>query len=212
MRKSATNLRDSLLNHGFRFQFYEAVRRLRIQVAGSKSPDDGPQVIRFLGAARKQFPLGEVLSLAENREAGTWELETAVFGLFGPVGTLPYHDLDQLAGRSGDPLLVDFLNLFNQRLMELLFETWRKGRPDISRESFLTKEDPRVDAFSKMGLSISGFGLETTDQSPGYSQSVYASLCGSFSRPVRSEEGLCRTLSHLFGVGVRVRPFLLAKY
>lgn len=63
-------------------------------------------------------------------ESGQAQMSTAIFGLFGPIGSLPYVYSEELAraDRSRNEAMRGFFNLFNHRALSLMYRAWRKSR------------------------------------------------------------------------------------
>ncbi|MGA8134283.1 MULTISPECIES: type VI secretion system baseplate subunit TssG [Pseudomonas] len=87
------------------------------------------EAVRLRGPLTPLFPSSEVQSLRET-EGQQPVLTTPVFGLGGPDGPLPYADQEwlQQRARQKDHAPAEFLNLFQHRLISLLYRVMRKHR------------------------------------------------------------------------------------
>lgn len=119
VRREERSLKDRLLEETHRFDFYQAVRLLN--VASS-------QPVRFRSSTSMAFPSTDVASLRYDGE--TPELTVNFLGLAGAHGPLPdaFTELLRDRLREGDPALRDFLDIFNHRLVSLMYEARRQRR------------------------------------------------------------------------------------
>ncbi len=87
------------------------------------------EAARLRGPLTPLFPSSEVESLSDT-EGRQPVLTTPVFGLGGPDGPLPYADQEwlQQRARQKDHAPAEFLNLFQHRLISLLYRVMRKHR------------------------------------------------------------------------------------
>jgi len=133
----------------------------------------------------------------------------AFMGLTGPMGVLPRHYttwLFQRAQRRAHALRA-LLDMFNHRLVSLLYRAWEKYRfPMAYERAMLRQTGP--DRFSQCLLDLSGVGSAHVRRQlriPDATLMYYASL---FSRHPRSSSGLTSLLSDYFGVPVTVQQFV----
>ncbi len=72
---------------------------------------------------------------SQRNDDGELHLEQYGFGLFGPNGALPLH-LTELAyerrRQLDDHTIVDFLNVFQHRLISLFYRAWADSEPAVS--------------------------------------------------------------------------------
>lgn len=96
-----------------------------------KAADDA---VRLGQAAHLSFAPSDLAEVG-TAEEGRVALEQFGFGLFGPNGPLPLH-LTELAyerrRQKEDATLVDFLNLFQHRLISLFYRAWAESEPAVS--------------------------------------------------------------------------------
>lgn len=224
MRDKKLNLKQEVLEHASRFEFFEAARILRLLESGTSNarsepgaapnpspPAQGAQPgsklkVRFRSAATKNFPAGEIQKLERNQDRV--ELYTNVIGLFGPTGVLPHHDKDLVSGGEPNVLLRDFLDIFNTRIITLFFEAWKANRHDILLEMFQRKVAKREDSCTLMLLSVCGLGLSQTRDQHLFPDEVFAASAGLLSRNVRSASAIRRCVANQFDVPVLVREFI----
>jgi type VI secretion system protein ImpH len=118
------------------FTFFQAIRLLE-QAHPETVPvgESGPasrEVVRLRPTSSLAFPTSD-LTAVTRRQRGEppFEIETPIFGLYGPSSPLPaFYSEDilkrELLGES-DPARV-FLDVLNHRLLALLFRAWSKYR------------------------------------------------------------------------------------
>lgn len=89
----------------------------------------GAEALRLRGPLTPLFAASQVQSL-EDGDDGRPLLSTPVFGLGGPDGPLPYayQEWLQQQARQKDHAPAEFLDLFQHRLLSLLYRTLRKHR------------------------------------------------------------------------------------
>ena len=224
MRDKKPNLKQEILENATRFEFFEAVRILKllekssaqavekskpVQPTGASEKSEtknGALDVRFRSAATKNFPAGEIHKL-EHRD-NVIELFTNVIGLFGPTGVLPHQDKDLISGGEPNLLLRDFLDIFNTRIISLFFEAWKANRPDILLEMFQRKISKREDSSTLMLLSICGRALSQTRNQHLFPDDVFAASAGLLSRNVRSSSAIRRCIASQFNVPVVVQEFI----
>ncbi len=230
-----------LWEEGYRFNFFQAVRIL--ERAGSDRAavgrDAAPhlEVVRFEAHPSLAFPASQIYDASppapdEDRPA---RLIVTFFGMFGPLGALPQHYtgmiIDRLAHK--DRVLLDFLNLFNHRLLSHFYRAWEKYQFWISAEralhrerqaeqfsserlrSFVLEDRPRLDPIGQVLLSLTGLGdpatryrlrtSESLDPRSQISDQTWRFYAGHFSQRRRCAVGLEQILEHHFGEQVRLQ-------
>lgn len=166
-----------------------------------KAADDA---IRLGHAPHLSFAPCDIAQV-EHGENGAVLLEQFAFGLFGPNGALPLH-LTELAyerrRHKDDATIVDFLNLFQHRLISLFYRAWAESEPAVSLDR------PESDRFRTYVGALIGMAPESArdaDAVPDYAKLSRAALLAA--QP-RSAEGLEMLLADYFGIDVEVRQFV----
>lgn len=123
----------------FGFQCFQAVRLLQ-----SLHPDKGlggdmlpsEECVRFRTQLALHFAPSEIARLTPPTEISPAKMTVSFFGLFGAQGALPRHYSELLLelAREKDTNLRDFWDLFNHRLISLLYRAWEKYRPYLAYE------------------------------------------------------------------------------
>ena len=131
---------DELERTGHRYSFFQAVSLLeRALDAPVSVGEHGPasrEVVRFTADAAMAFAPSDITRI--RRKAGTgpdgeprtrFELETTFLGLYGPSSPLPPDVNEAIASNAVDSdALRGFLDVFNNRMIGLLFRIWRRYR------------------------------------------------------------------------------------
>jgi type VI secretion system protein ImpH len=195
---------SSLRQQPFRFQFLQAVRILEnIQ----KRLDGGGGGIRFRSRVSFAFPASEVdairLAPPGDALAGS-EITVNFLGLAGALGPLPqaYTEMILEAAKRRDTAAIDFLDIFNHRLLWLFYRAHKSHRVT------LTVEAPSSGEAAQYLFSLIGLGHRTLRDRVGVPDSALLHYSGLLARNVRTAGGLERLLADYFGVSVRVYQFV----
>ena len=226
-RRTESGVIEALLQHPYRFEFFQAVRLLEQAYAkvGVRSGVVG-ELVRFRNSLLLSFPPSEIEALnafevaAEQAKSGqqnsadvrqlTFELTPTFIGLTGPVGALPRHYTEKLIEREvlfRDRAARVFLDIFSNRMVAFFYQAWKKYRLH-----FLYEQD-RKNLFTPLMLSLVGCDharlraeLEL-GQKDIYDESIahYAGIARH--RPV-SATNVQRLLEDYFSVRVRLEQFV----
>jgi type VI secretion system protein ImpH len=164
---SPASLERRLYDHGYNFDFFQAVRLLhrldpsRVGVGLGGPPRS--EIVRFRAHISLSFPPSAIHDL--ERPGATARVPTmtqAFMGLTGPSGVLPRHYTELLFRLRRDTrgperyALRDWLDLFNHRIVSLFYRAWEKYRfyVPFERKGFDRNEtDPFTNClFSLVGL------------------------------------------------------------
>jgi len=165
-------------------------------------------------------------------------MTVAFLGLTGPMGGLPrsYTELVMQRVRKGDFALRDFLDIFNDRLIQIFAqagekyrfylafehaagrEQWRRAQGEQKLRAFCLEERPRIDLFSQMLLDVGGFGgglLRYKDSKRAVTtprhdvpDSALRYFGGQFAQSHRCAVSLERMLTEYFRVAAQILPFI----
>jgi type VI secretion system protein ImpH len=147
--RSADALADLLFDEPYRFGFFQAVRLLermfpaRTPVGYSGAPGD--EVVRFRTRDSLEFPASQLQSIERGRDGagsdGEADAQPEMFvnfmGLTGPLGVLPHHYTEELIKQRREhknTAYLEFLDIFNHRLISLFYRAWEKYRFHIAYE------------------------------------------------------------------------------
>ena len=191
----------------------EAVRRLE------RARD---QAVRFRSKVSMAFPASDVAAVRRPREGGApFEMTVNFLGLAGVTGPLPRPLTELVLARvrreprpdqgdvargarprrrdSGQPGR-DFLDLFNHRLVRLMFAARRRYRPALS--TTVAEDTPLAQAlFALVGLGTRGTRGRLRDA--GVQDGALLTYAGLLAQRPRSMAGLESLLCDYFGVPVR---------
>ena len=195
-----------LREHPGDFSFYQAIRLLQrlAQVENPIGSFDPPaqEPVRIGMRPSLSFPPTEIGAL-EDSPRGPMKMTTNFFGLTGAVGVLPtrYTELviDRLYAR--DTTLRDFLDIFNHRLVSLLYRAWEKYRFPVSYER------NGADAFTGYMLSLIGLGTPGLQDHQAVPDQALIGYEGLLAQYPRSAAAFRQILSDYFQISVEVEPF-----
>jgi type VI secretion system protein ImpH len=165
-----------------------------------KAADDA---IRLGHRPHLVFAPSDVASYDED-EAGKGYLEQHSFGLFGPNGPLPIHVTELAYERrrhADDATIVDFMNVFQHRLIALFYRAWANSDPATSFD--------RPDSDRFMMYVGATFGLAPPAARGRDSVSDYAKLSRAawFGQQTRSATALRAILADYFAARVQIEEF-----
>jgi type VI secretion system protein ImpH len=189
------------------FSLFAALRVLEKASAGQprfgesrKASDD---VVRLGQAPHLVFAPSDVASVATDEE-GRIALEQYGFGLFGPNGALPLHWTELAYERrhqKEDGTIVDFLNVFQHRLISLFYRAWAQGEPSVNLDR------PEGDRFRTYVGAFLGIAPDSAHDADEVEDFARLSRAGRFALQTRSADGLEAVLSDYFCIPIEVRPY-----
>jgi len=204
-KESVTGL---LTGHPDRFDFFQAVslleRWLEAEVSAGEGVTLDKEAVRFRSNVGFGFPANEIESIRPPRGAGEpVEMVVNFLGLAGFQGPLPDWVTELIVDRAAykDTTLRDFLDLFNHRLVSLMYRAKRKVRPALENRS-PEKTRPGRSLFALAGLGTPGLAGRM-----GVPDRALLPYAGLLTANQRSQIGLERMLSDYFRVPVGVKPF-----
>lgn len=188
-----------------RFELFRAVQLLEHILARQATPLDAEGergAIRFSSHQTLSFPPGEVHAL----EPTGARLTVNLMGLTGALGALPqvYTELALKTLHERNPAFTRFLDLFNDRLLSLFHQAWRRYRLPALVESFGTHG---TDPVREMLYSIAGFGLASLRDRQMLEDEPLIYYAGLFGQAPKSAISLERLVGDFTGLPVRVEQF-----
>jgi type VI secretion system protein ImpH len=208
---------DWLQDQPFRFEFLQAVRIIQAIQRRLKPAQDRHAVpeIRFRSRISFEFPASEVQAIDAVPFIGpreenyfTWparpEMTVNFLGLAGALGPLPqpYTEMVQAAMSRKDRAAADFLDIFNHRLVSLLFRAHKALNPVV------TGLPPDRSQIAQHLFSLIGLGPATLRNRLGLPDRALLHYGGLLGPNVRSAVGLERLLADYFHEKVRVIQFV----
>ena len=193
------------------FDFYQAVRLMK-----SFRPDRNPvgefdspekEVVHFGANPSMAFPASQIQKLSV-RHGHVPFMTVNFFGLFGPSGVLPlcYTELVMDRVRAGDNALRDFLDIFNHRVISLLYRGWEKYRIPA------TADRPQNNRVLDHLLELIGLGIAGLRNRQNMRDDSLVFYGGLFALQPRSATALRQILSDYFNLPVDVEQFVAAWY
>lgn len=191
------------------FDFYAALRRIESlyrawpRLGEAMSPSREP--VRFGQDPTLAFEPAAVTSLSRAEPPGGVRVGIGFFGVFGPNGPLPTHLTQYALDRQrhgGDSTLIGFLDMFQQRMVSLLFRSWAQAQPTVQAER------PLEDRFAHRFGALVGQGNRPISASASPLDQLVRYTAVHFAPTVRHPEGFAKVLRAGFGVEARIEEFL----
>jgi type VI secretion system protein ImpH len=213
-RRTDPSLAEELLDEGYRFDFFAAVRVLerlyphRQRVGGEAVPSE--EVVRFRARLALTFPPSAIYELTEPKDGATAvEMTVAFLGLTGPLGVLPRHYTELLLERvrKKDFVLRDFLDVFNHRLISLFYRAWEKYRFPIAYERTVAN-NAEYDDFSLGLFDLISMGTKGLRKRLEIGDEALLFYAGLLAQHPRSATALASILQDYFDVPVEVAQFV----
>jgi type VI secretion system protein ImpH len=201
------SLVENINKEPWRFDFYSVLRRLE------RSYDDRPRIGDSASLREDYVALGQDpymdfpasnLSKFERMDDGRFKILVKFLGLMGPQGALPLATTEEAYGWNlmRDDAFARFLDVMNQRFLQLFFRAWSDARPIGQHDR------PDADRFVTYVGAMVGIGSEPfqdLDAVPDAAKLAFAGLMGPQSK---SASRLRSVVSGLFGVEAEIDEFL----
>jgi type VI secretion system protein ImpH len=208
---TAGDVPEQLRDHAPDFLFFQAVRLLQ-RLAGSADPIGAfvtptQEPLRLATNASLAFPGSEIQSLDFETD-GPPKMTVNFFGMHGVLGVLPTRYTEMMIERmyAHDHTLRDFLDIFNHRMISLLYRAWEKYRYPVTyeREAAFGKG---TDPFTRYMLDLIGLGTKGLQNRQPIRDQTLISYEGLFAQFPRSAVAFRLMLADYFEVPVEVQPF-----
>lgn len=188
--------------------FFEVCRQL--EVAAGERPRIGDSATRREEFVRfgqdPHFSYGEGnVNRAERASDGAIAVYVRFLGLLGPQGALPLGMTEEAHrfGNEDDPALARFLDLFNNRFIQMFFRAWADSRPLTYRDR--PAGEDRFSAFLGSAIGLGAPVYRDRDTVDDMAKIAFAGLLGA---KAKSASRLSRALSGLFGARVEIQEFV----
>jgi len=191
------------------FSFFQALRRLE-----AVCPEQ-PRIGRSLRPAEDPVRLSQNPSLAfapstlsefDGGKNGKPPRMTVWFGgMLGPHGPLPLHLTEYARDRvinAGDPTFARFLDLFNHRMLSLVYRAWADAQPTVQFDR------PESDRFADYVGSLIGVGLPSLQDRDAMPDLAKLYFAGRLVCQSRHAEGLQAMLGEFFELPMRLVEFV----
>lgn len=233
-RRKNTSISQNLVAAPHNYSFFQSVRLLeratrfnddKVQLGKANSGypvarfyQSSTEGIRFRTHQTLRFSSAEISSIKKVKnkndlhEAMQWQVVINFMGLTGTQGVLPYHYTELILQRlkMKDESLVNFLDLFNHRIISLFYQASTKyhlpiefERKKLNPPQFSVRDNSTQVLLSMIGLGTAGLNnrLYTRDESLLY-------YSGLLTSQIRTASGLQQIISHHFGIPVKIEEFV----
>ncbi|MBW1803905.1 MAG: type VI secretion system baseplate subunit TssG [Deltaproteobacteria bacterium] len=197
-----------LFEEGYRFEFYQAVRLLELLhpegVSAGEGVEPGKEAVRFKSKVDLQFPTGDLSEIVPPEGDGKPVTVTVNFmGLAGVLGPLPPPYTELILDRvwHKDTAFRDFLDIFNHRLVSLMYRVRKRHRLGFEFKS------PEQSHFSRHLFSLMGLGTTGLRQRMKVKDMALLFHTSCLAQQPRSMIGLESLLTDYFRVRVKGIPF-----
>jgi type VI secretion system protein ImpH len=199
------------------FDVFQALRRLE-----ASRPDLPPigtsrrvrdDAVRFGQPPSLRFAPCTIEEVRTEKDLPVPRVMVNHFGLLGPSGPLPLHMTELAYVRQlhhKDPTLARFLDVFNHRMIQLLYRAWAVNQITVSHQQASASGGARGEGHDPFAgyvgafFGMSGRELRGSDHGHDMAKLFFA---GRLACPTRNPEGLARLLKGYLGVDVRVEEF-----
>ena len=197
---------DWLLAEAYRFDFYRAVTLLERLAPARESvgagPDPSDEAVRFTSATSLAFPASDVAEISRRQDQQA-RMKVNFLGLAGGFGPMPTPYTEVLLERlwRRDPALRDFLDIFNHRLVSLMYRVRKYHRVGLD---FTAPPETPVARYLFAFIGLGAPGVRERQSTP---DRVWLSYAGLVAQRPRTMAGLAQLLTDYLRVMVQVRPF-----
>lgn len=156
-------------------------------------------IVRFGQDPTGEFATSTIERATRDVDNGLILLERFL-GLLGPQGALPsaYNDEAIMRGLRGDDSFPRFLDVFNNRFIQLFFRAWADARPIVQHDR---PDDDRFLAYLGSSIGIGGPIYQNLDGIDDRLKLLYAGLSSS---KTKSAARLKALITGVFGVNVDI--------
>lgn len=199
---------DWLYEEPYGFDFFQAVRLLELAAPDSSPVGEGAEpareAVRFRSGVGLDFPASDVAEVRPpEAPAAPARMTVNFMGLAGATGPLNTPSTEMIIERAwhGDEAPRDFLDIFNHRLVSLLYRTRKLHRVALDNAV------PGEDQVASYLYSVMGLGMQSMRGRMQVKDRALLFYAGLLGQQPRSMSGLEAILSHYFGVRAVGVPF-----
>lgn len=197
-----------LYEEPYGFDFFQAVRLLELASPDSSPVGEGAEpareAVRFRSGVGLDFPASDVAEVrAPESPHAPARMTVNFMGLAGATGPLNTPSTELIIERAwhGDEAPRDFLDIFNHRLVSLLYRTRKLHRVALDNAA------PGHDRAASYLYSVAGLGMASLRGRMQVKDRALLFYAGLLGQQPRSMAGLEALLSHYFGVRAVGVPF-----
>ncbi|MBS1536449.1 MAG: type VI secretion system baseplate subunit TssG [Bacteroidetes bacterium] len=203
------SLTNWLYAEGFRFDFYQAVKILETMRPNSEPLGEGTEpeqeAVRFMSRVNMGFPATNIDEIYKPKHEDDLPIMVVNFmglaGHFGPL-PLPYTELVLDRIRHKDTSLRDFLDIFNHRLISLMYRARKKIRIGFEQQA------PEKTNFAGYLFSLMGLGTKGLKNRLKVEDRAILRYAGLFAQKPHSISGLQAILMDHFKMNIRMQSFV----
>jgi type VI secretion system protein ImpH len=205
--RTQRSIEEWLFAEPYRFDFFQAVHLLELMHSRSAAQTSDPEneAVRFRSRIGLDFPASEVQQVTPPAEPGApAEMTVNFMGLAGAFGPLALPDTELLLERvrAKDFAMRDFLDIFNHRLVSLMYQVRKLHRVA------LTTQHPEETRIAQYLYSCFGVGIPQIQKGMNIPARALLYYAGILSQQPRSAVGLEQLLSHHFQVHTSVKQLV----
>jgi type VI secretion system protein ImpH len=210
---------DWLFAEGHRFDFFQAVRLLEIiqtlngerLASPGQSADPTKEIVHFRSEVKLDFPSSDVAQVKRKQDLpqreqpkAPAEMTVNFLGLAGCLGALDIPSTELVLQRAShnDKALGDFLDIFNHRLVSLLYRIRKHHRVGLGSAT------PGDDQFARYLYSLIGMGTPRLQGRMHIRDRALLYYAGILAQQPRSMAGLEPILADYFQVDVKTTQFV----
>ncbi len=214
-----TAVEDGLFAEGHRFDFFQAVRLLEIihttygdeLTSPAQGADPTKEVVHFRSTVKLDFPASDIAQVKRKQDIpkreqpkAPAEMSVNFLGLAGCLGALDIPSTELVLQRESqrDTALKDFFDIFNHRLVSLLYRIRKHHRVGLGAAS------PGMDQIARYLYALIGMDTPRLKGRMHVRDRALLYYAGILAQKPRSMAGLQRILTDYFGVEVKTRPFV----
>ena len=198
-RDARRSVAEALEDQAFAFDFFQVVRLIEAmspdRVSVGSGSDPSRESLRFSSDLSLAFPASSVVDVElAPQDSDAAKVGVSFLGIGGQQGPLPHAFTELLLDRvaSKDTAGRDFLDIFNHRLVSLLYRARSKNRVGLHIQR---PEESRV---ADVGFSLIGMGASALRGRLNVPDRSLLSYSGLLSHGLRTAAGLRGILSHHF--------------
>ena len=206
-----TAVEDGLFAEGHRFDFFQAVRLLEIIhttsgehfTSPAQGADPTKEIVHFRSAVKLDFPASDIAQVKRKEDftpreqpKAPAEMSVNFLGLAGCLGALDIPSTELVLQRAShkDTALKDFLDIFNHRLVSLLYRIRKHHRVGLGAAT------PGSDLVARYLYSLIGMETPRLKGRMHVRDRALLYYAGILAQEPRSMAGLQRILTDYFQV------------
>ncbi len=210
---------DWLFAEGHRFDFFQAVRLLEIihttsgdrLVPPGQGADPTKEIVHFRSSVGLDFPASDIAQVKRTKDIprreqpkAPAEMTVNFMGLAGGLGALdiPITELVLERTSHNDKALKDFLDIFNHRLVSLLYRIRKHHRVGLGSAT------PGDDLVARYLYSLIGMGTPRLQGRMHVRDRALLYYSGILAQKPRSIAGLKQILTDYFQIEVETKQFV----